>query len=712
VRPGSPLATFAFGSAALLGSALLFLIEPMIVKMILPRLGGSPSVWLTALVFFQATLLVGYAYSHASTNRLRPRLHAVSHVILMLIPLLFLPVALPTGWIPPPGAGPLWVFVLLIAAIGLPFFVLSTVSPVLQRWYSYVREGSDPYFLYAVGNLGSLLGLLAYPLIVERFVGIRWQSRIWSLGYVAFLLAAASCAWMVGRSGKGGGAEPEEARRPIALVTQVRWVLLAFVPSSLLLGVTSYLTAEVGSFPLLWVIPLAVYLITFIVAFARTDRPVAAVGSTLLKVAALVAFVAWAMRLTRPLWALVALHCALLLAAGLAAHGRLYDERPDPANLTRFYLLVSLGGVLGGMFNALVAPFIFVLPIEYPLVLLLALVIRGVGDGETRSPRSLFAPAGVAAALMVAMAVLSRVLNLPDGLAYGLVLGAPVLYLLTVRHALGFAIAFAVLLLLRPPVYTEAIYASRTFFGVYRVEEVDGERKLFHGMTVHGTQWLGERSREPTAYYHRGGPLGDVFELEPDDTRMVILGLGAGGISAYGGPDASITFVEIDPEVVRIASDTSLFTYLSESPSNIEVLVGDGRLGVADLPDGSVDLLIVDVFTGDAIPVHLITIEALREYRRLLSPAGKIVIHLSNRYFELEPVVAAVAEATGLQGVTRGYEAGEDVEGAVNSQWAVFAPDGRLLEELRSTAGWRALRREEGVRGWTDDYSNLLAVIR
>lgn len=711
MRPGSRLTILFFGSAAFLGSALLFLIEPMIVKMILPRLGGSPSVWITALVFFQATLLLGYAYSHASTNWLPPRAHAASHVLLMLLPLLFLPVILPTGWIPPPGAGPLWVFLLLVAAIGVPFFVLSTVSPVLQRWYSYVRESKDPYFLYAIGNVGSLLGLLAYPLVVERFLGIRWQSRVWSVGYLAFLLLAGACAWQVGRH--GGAREKSHAGRldRIPLVTQLRWVFLAFVPSSLLLGVTSYLTAEVGSFPLLWVLPLAVYLITFIVAFAREDRPVAAVGSALLKVTAVIAFAAWAMRLTRPLWALVALHCALLLAAGLAAHGRLYEERPPAGNLTRFYLLVSLGGVLGGMFNALLAPLVFVLPIEYPLVLLLALLIRRPPAGATRSMRALATPAVVATVLMGGTAALSGARGLPDGVSYVLVLGAPAVYLLTVRNPFGFAAAFAVLLLLRPPVYTEAIYASRTFFGTYRVVEADGERKLFHGMTVHGTQLPGERSRQPTAYYHRDGPLGDLFEHEPEGLRIVILGLGAGGIAAYGGPQEHITFVEIDPEVVHIATDERLFTYLSESPSEIDVIVGDGRLGIASLSAGQADLVIVDVFTGDAIPVHLITAEALAEYRRLLSPGGKIVVHLSNRYFDLEPVVAGAAEAAGLHGITRSSGEDEAAEGVVHSQWAVLAGDPEVLRELGSTRGWRPL--EAGARRtWTDDYSNLLSVLR
>jgi len=707
------LVILSFGGAAFLGSALLFLIEPMIVKMVLPRLGGSPSVWITAMVFFQATLLVGYSYAHVSTARLGARAHAVSHVVLLLLPLLFLPVALPARWMPPPGAGSLWVFLLLVAAIGVPFFVLSTVSPVLQRWYSQVRTREDPYFLYAIGNLGSLLGLLAYPLAVERFMGLAAQSRLWTGTYVVFLLFAGTCAWMVVWHGRNGVEPTQEARVALSLGTQIRWVFLAFVPSSLLLGATSFLTAEVGSFPLLWVLPLAVYLITFIVAFARKDRPIAAIGSSLLKITALIVFVTWALRIQRPLWALIGLHCTLLLAAGLAAHGRLHEERPPAGDLTRFYLLVSLGGVLGGMFNALASPILFVVPLEYPLVLVLALLIREVPRGsQSHTARSLLLPTAAVAAIMAGMAVLSSVLSMPDFLSYALVLGTPVLFLWRVRNTVGFAIAFAMLLILRPPVSTEATYLSRTFFGVYRVSEEDGERVFFNGMTIHGTQLPGEHSRQPTAYYHLDGPLGDVFSQEPDSIQMVVIGLGAGGIAAYGSAGTGITFIEIDPEVVDIARNEDLFTYLSETPAEIRTVVGDGRLGIGSVSPGSVDLVILDAFTGDAIPVHLLTVEALTVYASKLNSTGKIVINISNRYFALEPVIAAAADTLGLDVITRLYAGVGVSDGAAKSQWMVLARDSDLLAPLRGFPEWRAPRRERGRRAWTDDYSNLLSVVR
>jgi hypothetical protein len=605
------------------------------------------------------------------------------------------------------------VFLLLVAAIGVPFFVLSTVSPVLQRWYSQVRTREDPYFLYSISNLGSLLGLLAYPLVVERFSGLSAQSRMWTGAYVVFLLFAGTCAWLVVRYGQSAAERTHEARRALSLGTQIRWVFLAFVPSSLLLGATSFLTAEVGSFPLLWVLPLAVYLITFIVAFSRKERPIGAIGSSLLKITALVVFVTWALRIQRPLWALIGLHCALLLAAGLAAHGRLYEERPPAGDLTRFYLLVSLGGVLGGMFNALAAPILFVVPLEYPLVLVLALLIREVPrGGQDHRPRSILVPTVVVATIMASMAVLSSAFGLPAPLSYMMVLGIPVLFLWTVRNTVGFAIAFAVLLVLRPPVSTEATYLSRTFFGVYRVSEEDGERVFFNGMTVHGTQLLGDRSRQPTAYYHRDGPLGDVLSQERDSIEIVVIGLGAGGIAAYGSAGTDMTFIEIDPEVVDIARNEDLFTYLSEAPAEIRTVVGDGRLGIGSVPAGSVDLVILDAFTGDAIPVHLLTVEALAAYASKLNSTGKIVVNISNRYFALEPVIAVAAETLGFDVITRFYAGSGVSDGATESQWIVLAHDSGLLEAVRRLPEWRAPRHREGVRAWTDDYSNLLSVVR
>ena len=479
------------------------------------------------------------------------------------------------------------------------------------------------------------------------------------------------------------------------------------------MGATSFLTSEVGSFPLLWVLPLAVYLITFIVAFARGDRPISAIGSSLLKITALIVFATWALRLQRPLWALVGLHCTLLLAAGLTAHGRLHDERPPAGDLTRFYLLVSLGGVLGGMFNALAAPILFVVPLEYPLVLVLALLIReGPRVGKHHTPWSLLVPAAAVAVIMACTAVLSSALDFSNSLSYLLVLGSPSVLLLAVRDTVGFAIAFTVLLVLRPPVDTEATYLSRTFFGVYRVADENGERVFVNGRTIHGTQLPGDRSRLPTAYYHIDGPLGDVFRQEQDSIEIVVAGLGAGGIAAYGSAGSRIAFIEIDPEVVDIAENVDLFTYLAETPAEVRTVVGDGRLGIEAIPNGTVDLLVLDAFTGDAMPVHMMTVEALAAYATKLSPTGKIVINISNRYFALEPIIAAAADALGFDVITRFYRGEEISQGATASHWIVLAPEPDRLDRLRATPGWRAPQRVEGKRAWTDDYSNLLSVVR
>lgn len=711
---GTPVISVVFAVAVFLASALLFLVEPMIAKMILPQLGGSPAVWNTALVFFQATLLLGYAYAHASFNRLRPRRQALSHVALLLVPIAFLPIALPAGWNSPAQVGPLWVFALLAVSMGLPFFALSTMSPVLQRWYANATQGGDPYFLYAVGNTGSLVGLLAYPIVVERTLTVAGQARVWTIGYVAFLVVAIGSAWLATRhreeASRPAPSEPPPPVVNLSWRTQVRWVALAFVPSSLLLGSTTFITSEVGSIPLLWVLPLAVYLITFIIAFARGNVPSAAVGSAILKLATIGVFVTWALRLQRPLWALVTLHLVLLLGAGLTAHGRLYEDRPPVVGLTRFYLLISLGGVVGGLFNALLAPLLFVVPVEYPLVLVAALLLRKAGTDS----RPLIARYGLALAAPVAMGVTAAItasVGIASAGAVAITLAVPAILLLAIRYPPAFALAFALLLIVRPPVTTDGLLVARTFFGLHRVTEAEGVRTLFNGLTIHGTQHLGEAAQEPTAYYHTSGPLGDVFRVFPDTRRVLVIGLGAGGIAAYATADTEFTFVEIDPQVVEIATNPDLFTYLSDAPGSIRIITNDGRLAAEQLEVGAYDLVILDAFTADAIPVHLFTGEAAQTYETLLGPSGLIVFNITNRHFDLEPAVGSLAQSQGYGALTRAYESGL-APGATASQWAVLAPSAGTLEPLRSEPGWRDPTIDPDFRLWTDDYSNLLSVLR
>ena len=487
-------------------------------------------------------------------------------------------------------------------------------------------------------------------------------------------------------------------------------MVLAFIPSSLLLGSTSFITAEVGSVPLLWVLPLGAYLMTFIVAFSRRDLHAVAAGSTILKLAALAVFVTWAIRMQRPLWAVVALHLLLLFGAGLTAHGRIYEDRPPPEGLTRFYLLISFGGVLGGLFNALLAPLLFVVPIEYPLVLVAALLVRKARSDD-RPLVSRFALALAAPLAMGGLAALTSSLDMASGLAIGITLAGPVILLLAIRHPTAFAVAFSLLLFVRPPISTDGIFLAWTFFGLHRVTEAGGVRTLYNGLTVHGTQLIGEAAREPTAYYHRRGPLGDIFREIPDAKRVLVIGLGAGGIAAYANAETEFTFVEIDPKVVEIATNPELFTYLSNAPGSIRIITNDGRLAAEELEAGAYDLVILDAFTADSIPVHLITREAFETYDSLLAPSGLVAANVTNRYFSLEPLVGGLAHSMGYDAITRAYDS-EIAPGAFASHWVVLAPNANALDRLRIEPGWRALAIDPNLRPWTDEYSNLLAVLR
>ncbi|MGQ0804742.1 MAG: fused MFS/spermidine synthase [Actinomycetota bacterium] len=712
-----------------LGAGLLFAVEPMVAKMLLPRLGGSPAVWNTAMVFFQAALLAGYAFAHFSTTRLGPRRHPWVQVAVIASAIVLLPIGIDAGWRPPDGVAPaLWTLFVLLVIVGAPFFVLATASPTLQRWFSVTDHpaAGDPYFLYAAGNLGSLLALLGYPLVLEPRYDLATQTRLWTVGYVAFAVLSAACAWVVLRAtAKTPSPDAADAGpvvddvAPITGRTRLRWLVLAAAPSALLLGVTRHISTDIAAVPLLWVVPLALYLLTFVVAFG--DR--AARVTHLAARASRILFIALALSFlipVSPLWLAVALHLVAFFGLALAAHGRLAGERPAPARLTEFYLWLSTGGVLGGALAALLAPVVFDFVLEYPLALLGALALLPGAATVGRTKGGVVVTIGAAA---IATAVVARIMleaaTTAGAVSVAIVLGfiALVGVYFVVRWPRFFPVLMTVVLALGVAMSTGSfVRAERTFFGVYRVvDEGDGVTALVSGTTVHGRQDA-DRPGVPLTYYHPTGPIGQWFTAWADDParhEVALVGLGVGALAAYGRPGDELDFYEIDPAVVDIARDRELFTYVNDTKAKVEMIVGDGRLELADTNE-RYDLIVLDAFSSDAIPVHLLTREALEVHRERLAPGGVIAFHVSNNYLDLVPVLARLADDADLAGLEQrdAATAREQDAGKTSSNWVLLAPDADDLALVSGGHGWKRLGDGSGAPLWTDSFSDVVSVLR
>jgi hypothetical protein len=702
-----------FASTIFLAAGLVFLVQPLVAKMLLPVFGGTPAVWAVSLVFFQAVLLAGYCWAHLSLRILPLRRQPFVQLPLLLAPFLLLPIAFASDADPGSHDPALWLLGVLALGVGLPFLAVSTASPVLQRWFSTTGHGSsgETYFLYAASNAGSLIGLLAYPLVLEPRLTLEQQSRVWLLGYAVFVGLAALCALRVFASPDTGPTTRARSSPAPALGwrTRVRWTAMAALPSSLILGTTSHLSTSIASVPLLWVVPLAVYLVTYVLAFARnaplSSRTLATgvVTSSLLVAATLLQL------LRLPIAALVGILCANLFFVALLVHRRLASERPPVERLTEFYLLLSLGGVLGGAFNALVAPQLFDSIAEYPLALTLAvLVLPGVTSIRRDVPAMVFYCGGVLLALVVAGA-------LGAGAVRAALVAAVLSLLLFRRRPVRLAGGLALLLSLGT-FGVHSLHAERTFFGVLTVTDgPNRERLLAHGITVHGAQSLeAGRRREPLAYYTREGPLGQLFEARGGDfPRVGVIGLGAGAVAAYGRHGDDYVFYELDRSVARIATDPRWFTFLSDSPASVRIVIGDGRLELGRARPASLDLIVLDAFSSDSVPVHLLTKEAMELYLAKLAPGGLVALHITNNHLEMEPVVAAVAGSLGLAGLAQEQHVPRAAEerGARRSHWVVLARGRASLGRLAADRRWHELQARPGDPVWTDQFSNILSVV-
>src|SRR5579883_2188060 len=723
-----------FGLTLLLSSALLFLVQPMIGRMILPLLGGSPAVWNTCMVFFQALLLGGYLYAHLLPSWLGERRHALLHVAFLLLPLVCLPIALPRVSAPPDQSSPvLWLLGLLLLSIGLPFFVVATSSPLLQRWFAGLghASSSDPYYLYSASNLGSLAALLGYPLLVEPLLPLAAQGRLWMAGYIVFLLLAAGCAVCFWKSSapvqiKNGSTAPHPpAALPISWKQSLRWLLLAFVPSSLMLSITTYLTTDIAAIPLLWVAPLALYLLTFVLAFARKEWIPYQLLARWMPVVVLVLVLVLLSEATEPLILLVLLHLLGLFWISLLCHTTLARERPPSEQLTEFYLWLSIGGMLGGMFNAFLAPLLFSTPAEYPLMLVLACLLR-TAPAQTFHLLDIVLPVGLGllATALIFSGLLFYVQPGPESVAWMFALPLVICYLFS-QWPLRFGLGIGAILLAAVAydgVYGRTLYRARSFFGIHRVtlDPTGSFRLLVHGDTVHGQQSVDPgRAREPLSYYYRTGPIGQVFKALHGDERLRrvgVVGLGTGALACYAESGQNWTFYEIDPAVVAIARDSGQFTYLTGGPIKPAIVLGDARLKLARNRD-RYGLLIIDAFNSDSIPTHLLTREALQIYRDHLSEDGILAFHISSRYFDLEGELANLAAHAEpplvcLLQNDLAVDPREKQLGKSPSRWVVMAQGREALAKLIKQRKWHEARGRPDRAVWTDDYCNLLGVLK
>jgi hypothetical protein len=792
--PGRTSLMILFSVTIFVSASLLFLVEPMFAKFILPLFGSTPAVWTGSMMFFQMALLIGYLYVHATTAWLGARKQAVLHLAVVLLPLLVLPLAVPADeWAPSSEANPIFLLLgLLLVSVGLPFFAISTTNPLVQRWLADTDHPAarDPYFLYRASNLGSVIGLLGYPLLVERELTLDTQGIVWSVGYGLLLILVLASAVMLWRSPRPSVAEGEEVAEPLAgdpvsgggspqtadpslvaepreerltLVRRLRWIGLTFVPSSLMLGVTAFITTDITPIPLLWVIPLSLYLFSFVVVFSPSQRMPdlihkVMVGTLPVMMAVLVLTIL--IELRNPYWLLILLHLLGFFVVAMVLHGEVARDRPPARNLTEFYLWVSVGGFLGGVFNALIAPIAFDTVVEYPLAIVLACVfLPGLvlsrllqsdrdggeagrsregeevsGDGEeqretitssgSRTPGSrqmaLALDLALPLALGLAMWGISTAIDeyLPVdyislawqtmlGLAVGLCLWFAYSAARPIRFGLGIA---AILIVGTITSGAGALYEERSFFGVYRVTGDDQVHTLVFGDTNHGAQVLGVQPPEPTTYYHPTGPVGQVFDALPEATsRPAVVGLGTGTMACYNRPGQQLTFYEIDPLVESVARNNDLFTYLRDCPGQNDVVLGDARLSLADAPDAEYGIVVADAFSSDAIPVHLMTREAVDLYFDKLQSDGVLLMHISNRHLELEPVLGNVAQDAGLVCRAQYDQENESTPGKFVSHWVMMSREEGALGSMADDARWSSCETNPDSPVWTDDYSNLLS---
>jgi hypothetical protein len=724
----------AFCAAILLSAALLFAVQPMFTKMVLPRLGGAAAVWSVAMVFFQTTLLAGYAYAHLLTRFAPGRASILVHLAVLLIACLALPLHLAGGWDQPPSRGEaFWLLGLFAASIGLPFFALAANGPLMQAWFARTDHPSarDPYFLFAASNAGSFLALISYPIVVEPFLQLGEQTWLWTIGFYVLILLIAACGVLLLRSPNVSPAAIAIGGRETARLAwrdRLAFIALAAVPSGLLLAVTLHISTDAAAVPLFWVVPLAIYLLTFVIAFQ--SRPVVP-HWLVVKAFPFVIVALAALMIINPfstIISLVAVHLTAFFVIALLCHGELARRRPAPQFLTAFYMLISAGGMIGGIAVGLIAPHIFNWVAEYPLLIAISVLCMPGLALPTKGSRQYLLFAALVAAAALLTVLMSSGMKQDDNLItllIGALLGLTVYFW---RAPPAFAAIIAFVLVLGHYQYNDTVnnFVVRNFFGVLAAAEtMDGRfRILWHGGIGQGAQRIRDRDGKPVtgrpemiSEFQAGAGIAQTFDAVRarvgGPISYAVIGLGTGSLTCQARPQDSAIYYELDPDVIRIARDPKLFNFVSECRPDIPIVQGDARLTIANAPDAGYDLIFVDAFIGAAIPIHLLTKEAIALYLRKLKPNGLVALHVSNYHLELGTVAAGAAHANGA--ITRLYDGGDVKENASEQKWvptvAAVARKDEDFGALAKSQYWPVLPPNPAQRVWTDDYSNVVGAL-
>jgi hypothetical protein len=732
------LVLVVYTAAIFVSALLLFSVQPLFTKMVLPRLGGSPAVWSVAMVFFQSLLLAGYAYAHVLMQIKNRAIPVAVHLALLVVALFTLPLSISTRFGEPPGSAyPFWLLALFAVSIGLPFFALAANNPMLQAWFVRTGHpaGPDPYFLYASSNIGSFLALLSYPALFEPMFSLRTQNLMWTAGYALLILLIAGCGALLLRTPATAAAlEVEDSNAPApSWMTKARWIFLAAVPSGLLIAVTAHISTDVAAAPLLWVLPLSLYLLTWVLVFQSRPllphkwmlmlQPLAIAGDVILL----------AVGGEQNLLLTLGGHQLCFFVIAMACHGELARTRPPAKYLTGFYVALSFGGMLGGLFAGLISPYAFSWIAEYPILLALVALCRPSTDERWPRWSRWYWP--LLAALAIALMAptyrdFGKMFAWLEGHrvwvagSVGVLAGLAALALNANRWKVFATVVLALVLIRAYPADDGRVETVRSFFGVHKIVVTPRGQYhvLMHGTTIHGAQkYLNDDGSpikgrpEPITYYHRDGGIGQAItairERKAAPLRVAVIGVGAGTLTCASEPGETWKFFEIDQTMVDTARDPKYFSYIRNCEPDVKPVIGDARLTFAKEPDGVYDLIIVDAYSSDAIPIHLATEEAMKIYKSKLAPQGAVVMHISNRHLELESVVVGIADANDLKSWVYDEDSGRDDDYIFSTDVVVSARDEADVGTLASSDKWAETEPTDGQRNWTDDYSNILGAV-